>query len=170
MAKAKYRYDCSGRSGTDVVAAFWAAAPDGTSDPYKVDLDCGVPGPYGWGVNHILAPDVSYDGEPARQHFAGYLTDLEAYGFAEALQTQPWIQSSGNQLYWTRVPVWVLENGQEIYLGDQEFNVVVNPWTYPATIKTAWGNPEDIRQMTGYYDKEENWVKPPNFDQLVLNG
>jgi hypothetical protein len=166
-AKTRYRYDCNGRSGTYVAAAFRAAAPDGTSSAYTVVLECGVPGPLGWGINHILDPDYSYDGEPLRQHFAGYLTDWEAYGFAKALQTQPWIQDNGNQLYWTWIPIYDLHGN---YLGEQEFNVVVDPSTYPAIIKTAWGNPEDIRTITGTYYKEDYFVPPPDFDQLVLNG
>lgn len=39
---------------------------------------CAFPGPYGWGINHIITPDVSYDGEPLRQHFDGYLSDWVA--------------------------------------------------------------------------------------------
>lgn len=166
-AKTEYRYSCNGRPGTYVAAAFWAAAPDGTSAPYKVVLECGVPGPYGWGINHIVAPDYSYDDEPLRQHFGGYLSDWEAYAFAKALQNQPLIQSNGNQLYLDDAPIY---DEQGDYLGDQEFSVVVDPSTFPATIKTAWGDPEDIRSITGTYYKLTGWNRPADFYQLVLNG
>jgi hypothetical protein len=130
-------------------------------------LECGVPGPYGWGINHILAPDVSYDGEPLRQNFAGYLSDWEAYAFADALQNQPWNQGNGNQLYEDDAPIYDLQGD---YLGDQQFFVVVDPTVFPATIKTAWANPEDVRSITGTYYKESGWVQPDDFNDLVLHG
>ena len=106
-------------------------------------------GPTG-GASTISSPLTTlYDGEPLRQHFAGYLSDWEADGFAKALQNlRPSIQDNGNQLYWTWIPIYDLHGN---YLGEQEFNVVVDPSTYPAIIKTAWGNPEDIQQSTKTY-------------------
>jgi hypothetical protein len=170
-AKPKYRYDCRGRSGNDVVAAFWAQPPGARSEPYKVVLECGVAGPGGWGIKHILNPDGSdmADGEPLRQHFGGYLSDWEAYTFARTLQKSPWIQKNGRQLY-SDDGVPIFQNGRPEPIGYQDIRVLVDTSTFPARIKTAWGIPEDIREITNRDNKLDGWGRPADFEELVLRN
>lgn len=163
-AWAKERYDCNGRNNTYVAAAFWATPLGGGSQDYKVDLECGVGGSYGWGIRHIISPDAPIEDEPLRQHFAGYLTDWEAYSFAEALRGTAWLEPSGALMYYVYAPIY--RSGVQI--GSQTFTVIVDIRTSPALIKTAWGDPEDIRDITHTYDKETGWNIPVDFNDLVL--
>ena len=119
-------------------------------------------------MRHIVKPDYSVEGtyEPLREHFAGYLSDWEAYAFARTLQKSPWIQPNGRQRYEDDAPIYVKGD----FVGYQHIVVIVDTVAFPATIKTAWGDPEDIRNFTGTYYKLTGWGKPDDFDELVLKS
>lgn len=163
----RYRYDCSGRSEDDVIASFPIVQyPFGTIG--SAHLLCGIEGDLGgYGLRHIVGTDLSM-GDPNldENHFGGYMSDWEAYAIGKTLQTRPEVQGGGNWRYEDDVPIF--DNATRQQIGTQHFVVVLDPLVFsPPTVKTAYANPEDIRDITHTYYKLDGWTKPADWDSLV---